>query len=720
MSTPTTLAAAVADRAQRAPSCEADREGENDAIFAALAHAIDHAAHLLPAQGPISVFIHHNTLHAFEEATFTEALKTASQTFGCHPYLPEARYREELLRGRIRFGDMEAVLREDLGATASARIVPGCTRLELRLAMLQYPLRLGPTPELLWFVAETDALRRVRSDVSAAARAHLLAEARRWAMRDLRGVSTHLTPLLERFGQSQIENWSEAQWEAFTLQALWRICCNRLGALPDPTPAPRWPVRHRDLLLQATGEDADLLVHEILIRFCAAYLDQGLAHWRLPLRDEGFYRAFIALYRQAGGPPNHWLRGLARQLEQLADQNVSPLACIHQSLGLLGVPADEWPAYINASLLGLRGWAGMIRFVEQRGDRAVQPIPAGSLVEFLAIRLILDRLAAAHVSRRALGVDIPLAELRDNLRLMLPSRQPASVEQRAFTVFQLAQALGLAPPELEGLSDDQWKLLLAEIEAFSTVERQRIFHLAYERRFATQTLDAIAQHNAAPPPAPPVPRFQAMFCIDEREESLRRHLEEIAPDCSTYGIAGFYFVAMYYRGVDDAHFTPLCPAVIQPQHWVAEKVDEHLETALERRARARRALGEAAHRIHLGSRRFATGALLSGVVGLLASVPLIARTFVPRLTAKFRKAFGKWVFDLPPTRLQLQRSDAQPGPENGAQGFTLGELCGIAERVLRDTGLTSNFAPLVLTIGHGSTSMNNPHESAHDCGACGG
>ncbi len=44
-------------------------------VLERLQDAIDHAAHLLPAQGPITVFIHHNTLHALEDLPFTEAVK---------------------------------------------------------------------------------------------------------------------------------------------------------------------------------------------------------------------------------------------------------------------------------------------------------------------------------------------------------------------------------------------------------------------------------------------------------------------------------------------------------------------------------------------------------------------------------------------------------------------------------------------------------------------
>jgi uncharacterized protein YbcC (UPF0753/DUF2309 family) len=533
------------------------------------------------------------------------------------------------------------------------------------------------------------------------------------------GKRADLSGLLERFRASRIEEWSEDDWEAFTLQALWRVCCDGVADLPDLALPPLLPLRHRDLLLRVARTDPDLLVHDVLIRFCGTFLDQGLAHWQLPRRDEGFYRAFCALYRQPLGPPDRWLRGLAAELSRLEDGHVGPLELIRELLEDLGVEKAEWDDFLSATLLALRGWAGMARFLQEHGDRAARPMPEDSLIEFLAIRLLLDRLALAHVARETLGFTGPLRALRPELRRRLGPPQMPSLEQRAFVVFQMAQVLGWSPAVLHQLSKGDWDTLLEEIETFPAIERQRILHLAYERRLYTQALDALSLHSRTPHPEPAAPRFQAIFCIDEREESLRRHLEEIAHDAVTFSIAGFYFVPMYYRGVADAHFVPLCPAVMQPRHWVVEEVVASAETH-QRHARRRRLLGLVSHGLHVASRSFMLGALLSAVGGVLASFPLIARTLLPRLTARLRRSAG-WLVQAPLlTRLRLERDEPTPGPETGHVGFSLEEMTEMADRVLRDTGLTAGFSRLVLLFGHGSTSMNNPHESAHDCGACGG
>lgn len=688
-----------------------------------LLDAIHHAAHLLPAQGPITVFIHHNTLHAFEDFTFDEALEKGAQVFGCQPYLPESDYRDLLAAGRISADDLTSVLEDSLGMQAVDGIARLVSRIELRLAMLQYPLRSGPAEELLWFVTMTDALRQVRAVASVAAKQKLIAETRRWVMRDLRGrngangnlrQANWINELFEKFDESRIEAWSADTWEAVTLEALWHVCRDGVRSVPEFSQAPPPPARHRDLLLQATGTDVDLQVNSILIRFSAAFLDQGMAHWSLPDREQGFFHAFASLYRQPG-LPERWLRCVSREMARLQDADIRPIDSILESLAALGVPEAEWHTFLAETLLSLRGWGGIIQQIETRGDRVPQPIPAGSLTEFLAVRLVLERCAVAEAARVTLGYSGPLASLRNELRERLPSPRKSSQEQRALSVFHLAQVLGWPPDRLLRRTVEEWSELVHEIEAFDSLQRRRVLHAAYEKRFREQALDTLALH--APPPAPAAPRFQVVTCLDEREESFRRHIEEAAEDCETFGAAGFFGVAMYYRGSSDAHFVPLCPIVVRPTHYVEEHPDETAAETNRRRA-VRRVFGTVFHNIHRGSRGVVAGALLSAVLGVLATIPLIARTLSPRLTASLRNRFARFIRP-PRTRLSLERTATAPEAPSDL-GYTLAEMTDIAERQLRDIGLVQKFARLVFIIGHGSRSMNNPHSSAYDCGACGG
>jgi uncharacterized protein YbcC (UPF0753/DUF2309 family) len=705
----------------------------------------------LPAQGPIRVFIHHNPLHAFEDLTFDDAVKQGARIFNCHPYLPEERYRAKLARGRIRVADLHAVLRDDLGSGGDEPILRMGTRLELRLAMLLYPLRLAPTGELRWFVARHDALKSFRDAAPPLLREAFIEETRQWMMGRLRGgdpspVATPsskkrrvqqrgrdrqfqlwLTRLLERFGESSLESWGEQEWERLSLQVLWRICRDGVHGLKMPSPLSPPSIRHRDLLLAATGQDSDLLVHDVLVRFCAAFLDQGLARWQLPSRDQGLFRAFSALYRQRAGPPDRWLRGLSPELARLESAALSPAESIVESLHLLGVLEPEWDLFIPATLLALRGWAGMMHQMETRGDRSAHPAPRGSLLEFLAVRLMLERLALAHVASEALGYLGPLQNLRQAAAAGAPEQEVFNVDQRAFLVFHLAQIRGWLPGDLHRLTRSDWSTLVEEIEAFSEPDRRRIFQLAFERHYRIQVLDALAIHSERceleqPPESP---KAQIICCLDEREESFRRHLEEVCPAVQTFSAAGFFDVAMYYRGVAEAHFVPLCPVAIRPRHWVVEKVVAGMSGLHRRRARLRRALGRLLHTLHVISRTFLGGAVLA-VLGALASIPLVSRVLFPRLTAYVGRWAGRIVQSPAMTRLDLERVQlgGRQGPlEHGPAdqvGFTVEEMAEIVERLLRDIGLTSHFANLVLVVGHGSVSMNNPHESAHDCGACGG
>jgi uncharacterized protein YbcC (UPF0753/DUF2309 family) len=663
------------------------------------------AARLLPAQGPIGAFVARNPLEGFEDRSFEMAVEAAADLYGAEPYLPESAYREALATGRIRPTDVEAVLAETLGAAAHAPLAGGRVRLvDVLRVLLLVGLRHESDATVRWTLTESDVIERLRGDLDQACRARLLAT-----------VDPRLT------GRAA---------ERAAASDLWHACVEATASGRAAVSHRRPPVRPRDLVVAVRPAlDLDERVHPTLIRVVAAYLDQGVADWPLPDRDRGLLAAAAGLFATLA-PQEPWAAGLrdrftaiASRCRAVADPDAVALDVIAEELDALAIPPASWEEMLARSALALQGWAGMVRQLEERPDLAPLVRVPVSLAGFLAVRLVLDRAAAGwaacHLTgrRQRAGGQPDLAGLWAELGDRQPPVRGPGTLSRALLLHQLAQLLGLAAADLRGLDTADVAGLEATIHACDSVTRRRLLHLSYERRFTGVVLDALVA-LPAPSAARGTPRAQVVCCIDDRCESWRRHLEELAPDVATFGAAGFFAVAMNYRGIDDWHATPLCPIVVRPAHTVTEVPEEDDRSWHHSRQRVRRRLGALCGLAAAGTRSLLAGGLLTSVGGAVAAVPLVARVVFPRLTAILSRSASRW--RPVRTRLALARTSAGRLPDGTLPGFDITEMAGVVRRLLEDIGLTGGFARLVVLLGHGSSSLNNPHESAYDCGACGG
>ncbi|MET8340526.1 YbcC family protein [Streptosporangium canum] len=661
-----------------------------------IADLVARAATLLPEQAPLQAFVHHNTLHAFEHLPFDDAVVRAGRLFGTEPFQSEAAFRRSLESGRIRPGDIEAVI-EPAGAGDDDPLVPdGPTRRRFRAIRLQHLFDVPRGPALGWLLHETDQRTRFTAGLGAERRTELLRQARRdWSgpvapEPDERALRERLLDLL----------WSRLEEAAPPV---------RSAARPSP--------RRRDRILAVTGLDPDELVHPLLIRLSAAFLDQGIAYWPMPERDRGFLGAFRRLYGRAGGPPARFLRGLGPELRRQEAESWSAERTVSWALGELAVPEHDWADAIQATLLSLRGWAGMMRQFEQRPDRAPVEARPARLIDYLAVQLVLDVHAARHVAVEHLGAHATVAEFD---RLPGPREERAAPAQPdlelVYEAFVLAQVM---PVDTAVFADTghatAW---LTAVGSCDAIERRRLLHLAYERRHRVGVLDALAAHQRIAPRTAPRPRFQAVFCIDEREESLRRHLEEHFPQAETFGYAGFFGVAMTYRGLEEVRARPLCPVGATSRHLV---VEEPVSTARPGRhpgPRPRR--GTWSRLIAVGSRTLARGSAVTLGVGAVAVFTLIGRCLFPLRFHRWSRRFGHGGRVTPLTRLAIERVPADEHGDDLLRGYSVPEMVELVATTLRTMGLDRGLCPLVLIVGHGSSSLNNPHESAHDCGATGG
>ncbi len=602
---------------------------------------IEAIGHVLPDQRPLEVFVHHNTLHAFEDLPFHEALRRAASLYGATPYLPEREFAAALAAGRVRAEHLSWAVERWLRAEqldADQPISGLVTWRELLELELGFHAKKFPVASLPWALEEG---------------------------------------LVPPPGSDS---------------ALFQTCLSlatRLVVASDQNGSPRAPIL-----------DSDPTAESWLIRLAAAFLDRGAGAWTMPDRDQGFFDAVRGLTLAGPVGPSRFARALRRRFAEASRTAEAELVLLLPRFSVRTAAADAEP-FLRTHALALPGWAGMFHRLERHPTERPSGVGPVRLIDYLTVRLLLE--LAAREGRGQTGALVD--------RAPDPKAHVGGLTiQRALRLLFLFQHAEIRAERAAALDLDRVRPLLAAMTRIDSLARSAIWQDAYERHFAESLAAGLAANRNAPSPG--APSVQVFTCLDDRSESLRRHLEERDPSCETFGVPGFFGLAISFRGLDDGGFAPFCPVVMSPSHQIDE-------TAIEQGRSRRR---QTVRRIHARLQRMANegalslvrGSLLTFFLGLLAAFPLIARIVMPRLSQRLFERVQRALLERPDTRLLIERTG------DLSLGFSVEEMRERVEGVLRGAGLVTSFAPLVVMLGHGSTSANNPHRSAYDCGACGG
>ncbi|MCB9072925.1 MAG: DUF2309 domain-containing protein [Bdellovibrionaceae bacterium] len=399
--------------------------------------------------------------------------------------------------------------------------------------------------------------------------------------------------------------------------------------------------------------DIDHRTQPLLFRYLSSYLDQGVSHWWIPTVNDGFLKSmrdldnnpFSSLFFCSRGRARKWLQDEHTSLENL--------------LKILVGDESLFENYLFDQQFSHPGWSGIVSYIEHEPHSLLNSKKI-TLQEVVLFELLLEIDYLDH----NLGINWkPLA-----------SFSPQKVDL-------------FAP-----LVHDQTTLLMS------------IWQEAMEDSFYNSVLSTIqhsAQRSMRDDNANTLPKFQAFFCIDDREISLRHYLEQVEPEAETFGTPGFFGVEFYFRPDRSSQITKLCPAPITPKYLIRESNSRHSfkKDIL----------------FHHETHSFVGGWLISQTIGFWSAGKLFLNIFKPSLS--------------PATATSLRHTDTASDltiehqaelDRNLQVGYTLQEMVERVYNTLMSVGLTHNFAEVIYLVGHGASSVNNPHYAAYDCGACSG
>ena len=420
-----------------------------------------------------------------------------------------------------------------------------------------------------------------------------------------------------------------------------------------------------DFLDAQSGSGWAAFVVEEISKWCSAYFDQGQSSWRMPWRNLGLFAA----WKQAAQlDANAEMTGLKIFREFVAALPDDHFEFIQSALKKLGVPETSQPNFLHRQLMSVPGWSSYVQFLVREKSMVGQT--DDSLTQLLAIRLVYDFAL--------------LNQFGDEKNLSAWKNSFSQLEQ-----------------ESETISPDLIARYLAQ--------------QALEHGYQTELIAKLKNHSPKPA-APGQKSLQAVFCIDVRSEIFRRSLEAQSDEIETIGFAGFFGMTIEYLKFGQPTGGAQCPVLLTPKIKVRESL------------RGNDGGGEGALLRHMNFRQTVNGAWNSfktSAISCFSFVETAGLWFGVKLAqdslalggaeSAFAARGGKFA-----PKIEREVCCAGMHGHDLETGIAPADQIALAAFALKNMGLVSDFAKVVLICGHGSATANNPYGSALDCGACGG
>lgn len=393
----------------------------------------------------------------------------------------------------------------------------------------------------------------------------------------------------------------------------------------------------------------DKAVHSLLFKIVGAYLDQGISIWNFPTSEMGFLASIRAMEKVAFTSLFQTKRARDLLMQKASVEDLLKIVVGNEAL---------YERYLFDQQFAHPGWSGIVAFNEDNPEGLLDPRKI-RLQGLITLELLLEIDA---LEQKMKGKIIPLGHCLQELPEELFAPTPKTELSEAYQLWQDAFEWTYYDQVLKGIR---------------------------------QAVELPDTHNGK--------TFQALFCIDDREGSLRNYIEQLDPLCKTFGTPGFFNIDVYFQPEHSKFHTKVCPAPITPKHLIKE-------IASTKKIRKDAHFTKHTHTL-IG------GWFISLTLGFWSIIQLFINIFRPGYSATMVSSFRHMDKH---AKLTIENENLEHCDHGLQIGFTFEEMANRLEGLLRSIGLVEDFAPIIYAMGHGASSVNNTHYAGYDCGACSG